>query len=129
MRAGGAVVAAAALLGLAACGGQQQDAHEPSGKFKVQVVKASFPANQKLAKRAVMVISIKNMDRNPLPNPSVTIDSFNHKTNQPDVADPNRPVFIVNRGPVGGDTANKATSALGHANTRVAPSAREFIAM
>src|SRR3954469_11948782 len=50
---GGAVALASALL-LSACGAQRQDANEPSGKFKVQVVKASFPDNQKLAKRSVM---------------------------------------------------------------------------
>lgn len=113
MRAGGAALAAALALATAACGGSSQDAHEPSGKFKVQIVQHTFPANQKLAKRSTMVIAIKNIDNRALPNPSVTIDSFNRNSTQANLADASRPVFIVNRGPRGGDTANQATSALG----------------
>jgi hypothetical protein len=48
-----------------------------------------------------------------LPNPSVTIDSFNRNSTQSNLADASRPVFVVNRGPYGGDTANQATSAFG----------------
>jgi hypothetical protein len=113
VRAGGAVLAAVAALATAACGGSQQDAHEPSGKFKVAIVQHTFPSNQKLAKRSTMVIAVKNMDNRPLPNPSVTIDSFNRNSTQPNLADASRPVFIVNRGPHGGETANQATSAFG----------------
>jgi hypothetical protein len=113
VRAGGAVLAAALALATAACGGSSQDTHEPSGKFKVQVVESSFPSKQKLAKRSTMVIAIKNIDNRPLPNPSVTIDSFNRNSTQPNLADASRPVFIVNRGPRGGETANQATSAFG----------------
>jgi hypothetical protein len=113
VRAGGVALAAALALATAACGGSQQDAHEPSGKFKVRVVEASFPSKQKLAKRSTMVIAVKNIDNRPLPNPAVTIDSFNRNSSQPDLADASRPVFVVNRGPRGGDTANQATSAFG----------------
>jgi len=113
VRAGAVAMAAGLALATAACGGSSQDAHEPSGKFKVQVVQASFPSKQKLAKRSTMVITIKNLDSRPLPNPSVTIDSFNRNSTQPDLADASRPVFIVNRGPRGGNTANQATSAFG----------------
>jgi hypothetical protein len=98
---------------MAACGGSQQDAHEPSGKFKVQITQHTFPSNQKLAKRSTMVIAVKNVDNRPLPNPSVTIDSFNRNSTQPNLADASRPVFVVNRGPYGGQTANQATSAFG----------------
>jgi hypothetical protein len=113
MRAGGAVLAAVAALAVSACGGSRQDAHEPSGKFKVEVVQHTFPAKQKLAKRSTMVIAVKNVGDRPLPNPSVTIDSFNRNSTQAHLADPSRPVFIVNRGPRGGETANQATSAFG----------------
>ncbi|HEX6459587.1 MAG TPA: hypothetical protein VF032_11770 [Thermoleophilaceae bacterium] len=112
MRAGGAALAALAALALSACGGSQQDAHEPSGKFKVEV-HGRFPAKQKLAKRSVMVVTVKNVDSRPLPNPSVTVDSFNRNSTQANLADASRPVFIVNSGPVGGDTANQSTSAFG----------------
>jgi hypothetical protein len=102
-----------AALGVASCGGQPQDAHEPSGKFKVEIVKASFPGNQKLAKRSTLVIAVKNVDNKALPNVSVTVNSFNKRSTQPNLADTIRPVFVVNTGPRGGDTANQNTSAFG----------------
>lgn len=113
MRAGGAALAALAALAVSACGGSQQDAHEPSGKFKVQIVQQSFPSKQKLAKRSTMVIAVKNIDNRALPNPSVTIDSFSRNSTQTNLADASRPVFIVNTGPRGGETANQNTSAFG----------------
>jgi hypothetical protein len=104
---------AAVVLLLASCGGKSQDANEPSGNFKVQVVRATFPGNQKLAKRSTMVIVIKNVDNRELPNPSITVKSFNRTSTASNLADPSRPVFVVNAGPVGGDTANQETSAFG----------------
>jgi hypothetical protein len=93
VRAGGAALAVLVVLAVSACGGSRQDAHEPSGKF--------------------MVITVKNMDNRALPNPSVTINSFNRNATQANVADPSRPVFVVNTGPHGGETANQNTSAFG----------------
>jgi hypothetical protein len=113
VRASGVAFAAVAALAITACGGSAQDAHEPSGNFKVAIVKHSFPSKQKLAKRSTLVIAVKNIDNRPLPNPSVTINSFNRNSSQADLADPSRPVFVVNRGPRGGETANQATSAFG----------------
>ena len=118
MRAGSrlgicAAVVAAAALGLTSCGGARQDASEPSGNFKVEIVKASFPGHQKLAKRSTMIIAVKNVDNKSLPNPSVTVDSFDRRSTASGLADANRPVFIVNTGPRGGETANTATSAFG----------------
>lgn len=112
MRTGGALALGSALL-LSACGAARQDANEPSGNFKVEVVKQSFPAKQKLAKRSVMEITVKNVDSKTIPNISVTVNSFNRRADNPQLADASRPVFIVNTGPEGGETANNATSALG----------------
>jgi hypothetical protein len=111
----GAAVLSVAALGVASCGGSQQDAHEPSGKFKVEIVKATFPGKQKLAKRSTMVIAVKNVDSRSLPNPSVTVTSFNRNSTQANLADPSRPVFVVNTGPRGGETANQDTAAFGRA--------------
>jgi hypothetical protein len=108
-----AAVAALAALGVASCGSARQDANEPSGNFRVEIVRASFPGQQKLAKRSTMIIAIKNVDKRSLPNPSVTVDSFNKNSTASGLADPSRPVFIVNQGPRGGETANTATSAFG----------------
>jgi hypothetical protein len=101
-----------AVLGIAACGGSPQDAHEPSGKYKVEV-HGAFPNKQKLAKRSRMVITVHNVDNKTLPNVSVTVRSFNRDSTQPNLADASRPVFIVNAGPRGGESANEQTSALG----------------
>jgi hypothetical protein len=103
----------AATLGLSACGGESQDAHEPSGNFKVEIVKATFPGDQKLAKRSTMVIAVKNVDKRTLPDVSVTVKSFNRRSTAANLADPNRPVFVVNKGPSGSETANEPTAALG----------------
>jgi hypothetical protein len=114
MRAGGVVIAALAALAVSACGGSQQDAHEASGNFKVSIVRHTFPSNQKLAKRSLLVIAVKNVDSKTLPDVSVTIDSFNRNSTAANLADPGRPVFVVNTGPRGGETANQNTSAWGH---------------
>ncbi len=102
-----------ATLLVSACGGSRQDAHEPSGNFKVEITKATFPGKQKLAKRSLMVIAVKNVDSRTVPDISVTVKSFDKRLNDPQVADANRPVFIVNAGPKGGNTANQNTFALG----------------
>jgi hypothetical protein len=109
---GGAVAVMAALL-VSACGGSRQDANEPRGKFKVQIVKAAFPGNQKLAKRSTMEIQVKNVDSRTIPDISITVNSFDRRESDPTLADPTRPVFVVNTGPEGGGTANGNTSALG----------------
>src|SRR3954452_15274767 len=112
VRVAGAMALSAALL-VSACGGKRQDASEPSGNFKVEVVKASFPDNQKLAKRSVMEIQVKNVDSKTIPDISVTVNSFDRRENDSQLADTSRPTFIVNTGPGGGETANQNTSALG----------------
>jgi hypothetical protein len=107
-----AVIAAAFLI--AGCGGgESQDADEPEGDFRVEVVNASFPEEQKLAKRSTMEITLKNVDQRTIPNVAVTVKSFDRKKEDEDLADPSRPVFVVNRGPQGGETAFVDTYALG----------------
>lgn len=111
-----AVIAALGCgLVVAGCGGggERQDADEPSGNYEVQVVEAKFPGRQSLAKRSTMTITVKNVDSKTIPNVAVTVKSFDQTKNDPTLADPRRPQFIVNRGPAGGDTAYVGTSALG----------------
>src|SRR3954447_26052772 len=100
---------------VAGCGssGERQDANEPSGNYKVQVIEAKFPDHQSLAKRSTMTITVKNVDTKTIPNVAVTVNSFDQTKNDPTLADPRRPQFVVNRGPAGGDTAYVGTSALG----------------
>lgn len=104
-----------AALFAAGCGGggERQDADEPRGRFEVEVTRASFPSDQKLAKKTAMVIAVKNVDDKTIPNVAVTVDSFDTRLERRDVADPRRPIFIVDSGPRGGVTAYSNTSALG----------------
>jgi hypothetical protein len=109
-----AVLACLAAASIAGCGSQKrQDADEPDGQFKVAVVQAKFPDTQSLAKRSQMVIAVKNVDTKTIPNVAVTVKSFDQRLNDPGLADPSRPVFVVNRGPGGGETSYVGTSALG----------------
>jgi hypothetical protein len=117
---GVAALAAASLV--AGCGGgERQDAHEPSGTFKVDVVKASFPERQRLADSAVMRVVVRNADSRTIPDIAVTVTSddagggagFTTRTDAPGQSDPTRQLWIVDRGPKGGDTAYVSTWALG----------------
>jgi hypothetical protein len=98
---------------LAGCGGQRQDVHEPSGMFDVSVLRASFPARQTLAKQVPMTIQVRNDGTRTIPDLAVTVSSFTTRSRQPGLADPTRPVWVVDRGPVGGETAYTNTWALG----------------
>jgi hypothetical protein len=60
-----------------------------------------------------MTITVKNVDSRTIPNVAVTVKSFDQTKNDPTLADPRRPQFVVNKGPAGGDTAYVGTSALG----------------
>ena len=105
---------AAASIGVAGCGGgERQDADEPSGTFAVEVVDASFPEEQNLADRTEMKITVRNRDTKPVPIVAVTVDSFSTDSEQPGLADPSRPVWVVDEAPEGGTTAYTNTWALG----------------
>jgi len=128
----GAVVRSLPLRRIAACcaaplaviavgcgGGERQDANEPSGTFTVAVIEARFPAAQALAEQAKMSIAVKNTGVRPLPDVAVTLgdeqggSAFTRRSGQPDLADPSRPIWVVDAGPRGGDSAYVNTWALG----------------
>ena len=114
-----AVVAASLAAGCG--GGERQDANEPSGAFKVDVVKATFPKQQRLSQTAVMRIVVRNADTRTIPDVAVSVLSddpkggggFATRSAEPGLADPSRNLWIVDRGPRGGDTAYVSTWALG----------------
>jgi hypothetical protein len=100
---------------------------EPTGRYRVGA-KASFPTKQKLAKKSELVVKVRNEEnRKVIPNVAVTVTGFDRRIKQPDVADPNRPTFVINgrpadiggfpetqeAGPKGGETAYVGTWALG----------------
>lgn len=95
-------------------GGTRQDANEPSGTFTVDVVSARFPAKQRLARQERMVVEVRNADTRTIPNLAVTLEpGFSVRSPRQDLADPERPVWIVDDAPVGGETAYTNTWALG----------------
>jgi hypothetical protein len=115
-----AIIAAGFVAGCG--GGERQDANEPSGTFEVKVLKASFPPQQRLANKATMRVVVRNDSGKTIPNVAVTITSdddakggagFTTRSTAADLADPTRPLWIVDQGPRGGDTAYVSTWALG----------------
>jgi len=89
-----AACSAAALL--AGCTSQvRQDENEPTGNFPVSV-EASFPGDQKLAKRSKLEINVRNTGTKTIPNVAVTVKGFGRKDEQEGLADNRRPIFAIN---------------------------------
>jgi hypothetical protein len=121
------VVGALALAGFVAAGcggGTRQDSDEPSGTFPVDVVKATFPTKQRLAEKSELLIAVRNAGDKAVPNVAVTVESdeadqtaeaaaFAEASDQKGLADPSRPVWVLDTGPHGGITAYTNTWALG----------------
>jgi hypothetical protein len=108
------VLAGCALLAVGCGGGdKRQDADEPRGTWDVEVVEAEFPTAQSIAKSETMTIRVRNADKEPLPNVAVTVEGFSRRSEQPGLADANRPVWVVDDAPRGGVTAYTNTWALG----------------
>lgn len=123
-----AALAAGLALAIAGCGEQpRQDADEPAGTFTVELLRVSFPTKQRLAQRSQMEIAVRNAGDQPVPNVAATVepvqpgatskaDAFAEASSQAGLADPSRPVWIVDAGPRGGITAYSNTWALGRLN-------------
>jgi hypothetical protein len=127
------VAVSALAVALVGCGGSRQDANEPKGEFTLEVVDASFPARQTTAQHSTMRISVRNTDDRELPDLAVTVETapargeaataFAVASNDARLADKNRPVWILDRAPTGGESAYTNTWALG----RMSPGqTREF---
>jgi hypothetical protein len=118
---------AAGLLGVllaAGCGGQRQDADEPSGEFPLEVVSARFPRAQTISQSALMIMHVRNTGDREIPNLAVTVttdarnrgdsvSAFAQNVDDATLADRSRPVWIVDRDPSGGQTAHTDTWAFG----------------
>jgi hypothetical protein len=110
---------------VAGCGsGPRQDADEVSGSYKLEVAAAKFPASQSIAQDSRMIVTVRNDDTKAAPNVAVTVETDPSKAGQGTVAfgqrvddsrlsDNERPVWVVNEGPPGGDSAATNTWALG----------------
>ena len=104
-------------------GGERQDKDEPRGEWRVGV-DASFPAQQRLAEQVKLRLTVRNSDSKPIPNVAVTVDGFSRRSEQAGLADPSRPVWVIDDGPRGGVTAYTNTWALGRLP---AGESREFV--
>lgn len=103
----------ACLCGLAAAlaagcgGGERQDANEQEATYEVSVVGASFPERQRLAQTSELEITVRNEGTETIPDLAVTVDGLERRverdgpeTGSPELADPERPVFVVDGVPV-----------------------------
>ena len=99
-----AALAVALAAGLVACGDDdRQDVDEPEGDFPVGVSQAQFPTKQRLAQTSDLRLAIENIGEETVPDLSVTIYTgdekaggpFDVRSEQPGLADPNRPVWIL----------------------------------
>ena len=117
--------ALAAVVLVAGCGGSpRQDADERAGSYRLEVTGARFPASQSIAQPAQMVVRVRNADSKTAPNVAVTVETdpgkpgagtvaFGQRVDDARLSDPERPVWVVDEGPKGGDSAATNTWALG----------------
>lgn len=122
-----AAVAACALAasGAAGCGGaERQDADEPRADFKLEVARASFPRKQSIGGRSTLRVEVRNAGKRTAPNVALTLKTrsrrpgeahaaFGQAVDDARLADRERPVWIVDAGPGGADSAYTNTWALG----------------
>src|SRR3954453_5736283 len=108
----------ALLFALGGCGsqvvkGDPQDRAEPNGNFPVRIESATFPKKQNLAKDSSMQIVVVNTGQRRVPNINVTVKcgqglggSFMTAADESDVADPERPQFVVDKIPTATERVN-----------------------
>ncbi len=102
-----------AVLAVGCGGGERQDADEPQGEFKVEIVNASFPARQHIAEGVQLKLRVRNADDQTLRNVAVTVETepaggnaptaFGQRSSGSQLADSGRPVWVLDEGPKGGD--------------------------
>jgi hypothetical protein len=113
----GFVAGTCAVLALSACGGgARQDASEPSKNFTVAVTTATFPSSQRLSEHTKMVIAVRNVSGQAIPDLAVTVcniscaygsaagegtsaTAFATYANAPGIANPSRAVWVVDQPP------------------------------
>jgi hypothetical protein len=106
------------------CGDERQDADAPSGRFDLDVTDASFPAEQRIAEAATLKLEVENTGDRAVPDLAVTVETepgqdgqapvaFGQSTDDPTLAASARPVWILDEGPAGGDSAYTNTWAVG----------------
>ena len=99
-----ALIAIVAAIVLGACGSEEpQDANEPEGEYQVEVTTSEFPTDQRLAETSDLILGVENTGSETVPELAFTIEtddgtadgSFNIRSDQPGLANPNRPVWVL----------------------------------
>jgi hypothetical protein len=111
LRAVGAGLAIAALTAsLAACGGgSSSDSGERAGTYRMKVVKAQFPTKQHLGGTSLLRLGLRNTGQQTVPSVAVSISiagregqtsslPFGIHDPQPELAQPDRPVWVLAEG-------------------------------
>jgi hypothetical protein len=116
-------VLVAAVLAVAGCGGERQDANAPSGEFGLDVTAASFPERQRISEATTLRLEVENTGDRAVPNLAVVVETagqegkapaaFAQDVGDPALADAERPIWVLDEGPGGGDTAYTNTWAVG----------------
>ena len=117
-------LAVAGGLALAGCGGgERQDEDEAAGTYALEVVSATFPEQQSLADSSQMKITVRNASDEVVPAIAVTVKTqpdsegeaalaFAQRVDDDQLADPGRPIWIVDEGPENAGVAHTNTWAL-----------------
>jgi hypothetical protein len=133
--AGAGIIVAALATVVSACGGgdEPSGATEPAGTYRARVVTAEFPTAQQLGQTSLLRLGVRNTGRKAIPALTVTISiagregrtsslPFGFRDPQPDLAQPDRPVWVLAAGypkqagdptPGGAETFNEKTFDLG----------------
>ena len=115
---------AVGALGAAGCGEGRQDADAPTGSFDLAVTSASFPGKQRIAEPATLKLEVANRGDRAVPDLAVTVETapgedgqapvaFGQRSDDTSLAASARPVWVVDEGPAGGDSAYANTWAVG----------------
>lgn len=124
------VLATALAISIAACGGgASSDANEAGGSFPVRITKAEFPTSQRVGQTSLMRLAIRNTGDKTIPELTVSVSiagkegqastfPFTIRDPQPDLAQPDRPVWVLSARyprfagsskPAGAETSNQKT--------------------
>lgn len=95
----GSLLAGASAALAAGCGGAQQNAHESARSYAMEVVKASFPQHQSIARPTRFELQVRNTGTRTVPAVAISIDSFSYVENYANLAASQRPVWVVEQGP------------------------------
>jgi hypothetical protein len=100
IRDASAALALVSVCALAGCGGgARQDAHEPEATYRMKVVRVRFPRLQAVARPVTLEILLRNAGSQTVPTVAVTVDSLTYNSHFAALADPRRPIWVVERGP------------------------------